>query len=64
MTIESERELARLREMTAEEKLAVAESLWREAWRLKRASLASRHPEWTSDELDAATRSALGGAGR
>ena len=63
MTILNERELARLRELTAEQKLRVAEALWREARALKRGSLATLHPEWTSEELDTATRRALTGAG-
>ena len=57
----ADQELARLRAMTAAEKLAVAEALWQEAWALKRAFLASLHPDWTENALDVATRQALSG---
>jgi hypothetical protein len=56
-----EQETARLRRMTAEEKLRVAEALWLDAWMLKRSSLASRHPDWTEAQLDDATRRSLSG---
>lgn len=58
-----ERELARLRAMTAEEKLAVAELLWREAWAFKEASIARRHPDWTAEQVRAATRRAFADLG-
>lgn len=56
-----ELELIRLRSMTAAEKLAVAEAMWREAWALKEASLRAQHPEWTAAQLHAATREAMSG---
>jgi hypothetical protein len=41
-----ERELARLRSMTPAEKIAVMESLRREAWALTEAGVRLRHPGW------------------
>ena len=58
-----ERDLARLRQLTAAEKLAVSEALWREAWALKRASIARKHPDWTADRVEEATREAMAGGG-
>jgi hypothetical protein len=58
-----ELELARLRQMTAAEKLAVSEALWREAWRLKRASIAARHPDWDQKRVERVTREAMTGGG-
>lgn len=56
-----ELELIRLRQMTATQKLAVSEGLWREAWSLKRASLVTQHSTWTSAQIDEATRKAMTG---
>jgi hypothetical protein len=61
MTSVLERETERLRRMTAEEKLRISEALWREAWMIKRASLASRHPHWSDLELEEATRRSISG---
>jgi hypothetical protein len=58
----SERELARLREMTPAEKLAVSELLWRQAWALKQASIARQRPDWTPEQIRTATRRALADA--
>lgn len=51
-----ERERARLREMTATEKVAVMDSLWRQAWELKAAGLRGQHPDWTPEQVEAAVR--------
>jgi hypothetical protein len=64
MATTSPTELTRLRQMTAAQKLEVARGLWREAWRLKRASLARLHPDWSTTELDRATSRALSGGER
>lgn len=63
MATVEERELARLRRMTAAEKLAVSERLWHEAWALKRAAIARRHPDWPAARIEEATRRALAGGG-
>lgn len=57
----SELELARLRAMTAEEKLAVSQALWTEAWNLKEASLRSMHPNWSTAQIEDAIRRVLSG---
>ena len=56
-----ERELARLRAMTAEEKLRVSDRLWREAHALARAVVAQRHPAWSSEQVTAETRRLMSG---
>ncbi len=54
-----ELELIRLRQMSAEEKLAVSDALWREAWALRRASITKQHPDWAPAQIEQATREAL-----
>ena len=51
-----DRERARLRQMTAAEKLAVMHSLWRQAWSIKAAGLRAQHPEWSPEQVQAAVR--------
>ena len=51
-----ERERARLREMTATAKVAVMDSLWRQAWQLKAAGLRGQHLDWTPEQVEAAVR--------
>lgn len=50
------RELARLRALTASQKLAVMQSLWRQAWSLKRAGVSAQHPELSPDDVEAKVR--------
>jgi hypothetical protein len=49
-------ELTRLRQMTAAEKVAVMDSLWRQAWSLKAAGVRGQHPDWSSEQVEAAVR--------
>ena len=49
-------ELARLRAMTASEKVFVMHSLWRQAWSLAAAGVRGRHPDWSPIEVEAAVR--------
>lgn len=51
-----DRELARLRALTASEKVAVMQSLWRQAWSLKRAGVTAQHPELSPDDVEAKVR--------
>lgn len=55
-------ETAILRRMTAGEKLAVMQALWRQAWDLTAAGVRSRHPEWTAPEVTAGVREIFRGA--
>lgn len=49
-------ELARLRAMTASEKVAIMHSLWRQAWLLKTAGVRTQHPDWRPDQVEAEVR--------
>ncbi len=49
-------EAARLRQMTASEKIAVMHSLWRQAWALKAAGVRGQHPDWSPAQVTAAVR--------
>jgi hypothetical protein len=51
-----ELEVARLRQMTASEKVAVMHSLWRQAWSLKTVGVRAAHPEWSPDQVEATVR--------
>jgi hypothetical protein len=49
-------EVERLRQMTASQKIAVMNSLWRQAWSLKAAGVRAQHPNWPADRVAAAVR--------
>jgi hypothetical protein len=51
-----DREVARLRRMTASEKVAVMHSLWRQAWSLKAAGVRGQHPDWSPEQVAVAVR--------
>lgn len=51
-----ELEVVRLRAMTAEQKVAVMDSLWRQAWALKAAGLRAQHPDWLPEQVEAEVR--------
>ena len=51
-----ELEAARLRQMTATEKVAVMHSLWRQAWSLKTAGVRGQHPDWSPERVAATVR--------
>ena len=49
-------ELARLRALTASEKVAVMHSLWHQAWSLTAAGIRARHPDWSPEQVEAEVR--------
>ena len=49
-------ELARLREMTASEKVAVMHALWQQAWSLTSTGVKARHPNWSPEQVEAEVR--------
>ena len=49
-------ELIRLRAMTASEKVAVMHALWRQARSLTLAGVRGRHPDWSSERVEAEAR--------
>lgn len=51
-----------LRGMTPAEKLAVMDTLWRQAWALKAAGVRRENPEWTDDQVAARVREIFRGA--
>jgi hypothetical protein len=51
-----ELELARLRAMTATEKVASMDALWRQAWSLASAGVRGRHPDWSSAQVESEVR--------
>ena len=53
-------ELARLRVMTATEKVATMDSLWRQAWSLAAAGVHGRHPDWSPEQVEAEVRAIFG----
>ena len=51
-----ELELARLRALTASEKVAIMHSLWRQAWSLTSAGVRARHPGWPAEQVETEVR--------
>lgn len=51
-----ERELQRLRTMTAAEKLATMQALWHQARALTAAGVRTRHPGWSTREVEEEVR--------
>jgi hypothetical protein len=49
----------RFKNMTAEQKLKIAERLYWSARNLKKSSLRSFHPEWTEEEIEKAAKEAF-----
>ena len=56
-------ELARLRALSAAEKVAVMQSLWRQAWALKAAGVRGEHPEWPPEQVDSRVREIFAAVG-
>lgn len=56
-----DQDLARLRAMTASEKVAVMHSLWRQGWALTAAGVRARHPEWTPEQIEEGVRAIFRG---
>jgi len=50
------RQMELIRRMTPRRRLEIAQELHRTAWEFKSAWLRSRHPEWSAEEVAAATR--------
>ncbi len=40
------------RKMTAKEKLDLSFSLYKTAWKLKRAAIKTAHPDWTDEQVE------------
>lgn len=59
MASQHDLELARLRAMTASEKIAVMHALWRQARSLIVAGVRGRHPDWPSERVEAEARKIL-----
>lgn len=49
-------ELARLRAMSATEKVATMQALWRQAWSLSTAGVRARHPDWSLAQVESEVR--------
>ena len=56
MTSTLDLDVARLRAMTASEKVAVMHALWRQAWSLSAAGVRARHPDWSPRQVEAEVR--------
>ncbi len=56
------RQLDRIRAMSADEKVRIAEALWIEARDITAAGVRARHPEWSDEEVASQVRELMGGA--
>jgi hypothetical protein len=55
-------ETERLRQMTADEKVRVAQTLWREVWNAAAAGVRARHPDWSEPQVQDGVRELMRGA--
>ena len=53
----------RIKAMSAEEKVHLAQALWEEAWRVAAAGVRARHPDWTEDLIRTRVRELMRDAG-
>ena len=56
--------IRRLRELSADERVRLAHSLWLQAWEAAAAGERARHPAWTEDEIAAGVRELMRAAAR
>ena len=56
MISSEDRHIQRLREMSADERVRVAHSLWLQAWEAAAAGERARHPEWSAEQVAAGVR--------
>jgi hypothetical protein len=49
-------ETERLRRMTADEKVRVAQALWRDVWNATAAGVRARHPDWSEPQVQDGVR--------
>jgi hypothetical protein len=55
-------ETERLRRMTADEKVRVAQTLWRDVWDAAAAGVRARHPDWAEARIQDGVRELMRGA--
>jgi len=55
-------ETDRLRRMSADEKVRVAQTLWRDVWNAAAAGIRGRHPDWPESQVQDAVRELMRGA--
>ena len=56
--------IQRIRQMSADERVRVAQSLWVQAWEAAAAGERGRHPEWSPAEIAAGVRELMRAAAR
>ncbi|MHB0964483.1 MAG: hypothetical protein ACYC5V_14885 [Gemmatimonadaceae bacterium] len=53
----------RIRAMSADEKVRLSQSLWREAWNVAAAGVSARHPDWSTERVAERVREMMHDAG-
>ena len=53
----------RIRAMSADEKVRLSGSLWREAWNVAAAGVSARHPDWSTERVAERVREMMHDAG-
>jgi hypothetical protein len=62
MTQHGDWETERLRRMSADEKVRVAQTLWRDTWNAAAAGVRARHPDWPEPQVQDGVRELMRGA--
>jgi len=57
------RQTDRIRAMTADEKVRLSQTLWREAWNVAAAGVRARHPDWSAERVAERVRELIHDAG-
>jgi hypothetical protein len=57
------RQIERIREMSANEKVRLSHALWLQAWNAAAAGVRARHPKWTEAEVAQRVRALMRDAG-
>ena len=57
------RQRDRIRAMTADEKVQLAQAIWLESWRVTTAGVRARHQDWSAEEIHRRVRELMSDAG-
>jgi hypothetical protein len=57
------RQIERIREMTADQRVKLSHSLWLQAWSAAAAGVRGRNPEWSDDQVNERVRELMRDAG-
>ncbi len=56
MPVNDDAETERLRQLTPDERVRIANALWEQAWQAAAAGVRARHPDWSDAQIAAGVR--------